>query len=281
MKDSDSYKEDYCHDFERGDHIMRWTNILIYPIQVHGIVLSSGHDIVSIVDFGASAPKPQNSQIQDSENLEDMVNSEDKAMMKACEQYRKDQVGGTDRIHIITLTEEHEIKRWKKINYGEDLSRQKDWRWWRKADDKDQCEEENGKKEIEIFEKTVTNDNLVKEGGTCENDIINPMDDSIPNSTDLHPRTKSSWWKSCIANKDDATKSKGETPNSRTAQETQRKVPSLPKSDPEQLVLSRVRYLLNNPQELPPHNILFSNSECIAVWCKTGKFFRFGEYYRY
>ena len=28
------YKDDYCHDLERGDHIIRWTNILIYPVQV-------------------------------------------------------------------------------------------------------------------------------------------------------------------------------------------------------------------------------------------------------
>jgi len=45
----------------------------------------------------------------------------------------------------------------------------------------------------------------------------------------------------------------------------------LPKSDPTYLVLSRVRYLLTNPKELPPHHILFSNSECIAVFCKTGR----------
>ena len=47
--------------------------------------------------------------------------------------------------------------------------------------------------------------------------------------------------------------------------------PSLPKSDPTIIVLARVRYLLTNPQVLPPHNVFHSNSECIAVWCKTGR----------
>jgi len=46
---------------------------------------------------------------------------------------------------------------------------------------------------------------------------------------------------------------------------------SIPKSDPTIMVLSRVRYLLNNPDVLPPHNIFHANSECIAVWCKTGR----------
>jgi len=45
----------------------------------------------------------------------------------------------------------------------------------------------------------------------------------------------------------------------------------LPKSDPTNIVLSRVRFLLHNPQFIPPYHILYSNSECMAVWCKTGR----------
>ena len=47
--------------------------------------------------------------------------------------------------------------------------------------------------------------------------------------------------------------------------------PELPSSDPTSLVLSRVRYILHVPSVLPPHNLFHSNSECIAVWCKTGR----------
>lgn len=36
------------------------------------------------------------------------------------------------------------------------------------------------------------------------------------------------------------------------------------------LVISRAKYLMANPQLLPPHNSLTSNCECMAVWCKTG-----------
>ena len=54
--------------------------------------------------------------------------------------------------------------------------------------------------------------------------------------------------------------------------------PKLPKSDPRKIVMARTRYILDeqelpeSEQTLPPYHILYSNSECIAVWCKTGKF---------
>lgn len=57
-----------------------------------------------------------------------------------------------------------------------------------------------------------------------------------------------------------------------------RNVPKLPKSDPRAIVLARVRYILaqqnkpENESSLPKYHILYSNSECLAVWCKTGKF---------
>jgi len=54
--------------------------------------------------------------------------------------------------------------------------------------------------------------------------------------------------------------------------------PKLPKSDPRTIVLARVKYILaeqdkpENETSLPKYHILYSNSECLAVWCKTGKF---------
>mmetsp|Transcript_10559 Transcript_10559/g.21968 ORF Transcript_10559/g.21968 Transcript_10559/m.21968 type:complete len:701 (-) Transcript_10559:85-2187(-) len=47
---------------------------------------------------------------------------------------------------------------------------------------------------------------------------------------------------------------------------------NLPKSDPQALVLARTRFLLEQGEDvLPPYHIINSNSECIAVWCKTGR----------
>ena len=37
------------------------------------------------------------------------------------------------------------------------------------------------------------------------------------------------------------------------------------------LILHRLTYLMNNPKMLPPHNSLSANTECVAVWCRTGR----------
>lgn len=51
------------------------------------------------------------------------------------------------------------------------------------------------------------------------------------------------------------------------------KAPKLPKDDPTALVLARVGFLLEHGEDiLPPYNVFSSNSETIAVWCKTGHF---------
>lgn len=173
---SETSKEDYCHDFERGDHVIRWTNILIYPVQVHGIVLSAGAEIVTIVDFGASTAKSQkNNEATESQELEEMIDQEDQAMVQACEEHRKEHLGA-DRIHIITLTDEKEINRWKKVNYGEELKKQKDWRWWKNG-------EENEKN------STLTTESS---GEMPQDDVrdtsTDTVDSGIPNSTELHPK---------------------------------------------------------------------------------------------
>jgi hypothetical protein len=45
----------------------------------------------------------------------------------------------------------------------------------------------------------------------------------------------------------------------------------LPQSDPDIIVLARANFLLENMNALPPYHVFYSNSECIAVWCKTGR----------
>jgi len=41
-------------------------------------------------------------------------------------------------------------------------------------------------------------------------------------------------------------------------------------SDPHGLILARVHFLLENKDLVPPFHVFKSNSECVAVWCKTG-----------
>jgi hypothetical protein len=54
------------------------------------------------------------------------------------------------------------------------------------------------------------------------------------------------------------------------------RVKSIPRSDPPLLVLARTKFILEHGENiLPPYHILNSNSECIAVWCKTGRWSTF------
>lgn len=67
-------------------------------------------------------------------------------------------------------------------------------------------------------------------------------------------------------------------PDSLEEKNKNRNAPKLPKSDPRTIVLARVNFILaeqdkpENESSLPKYHILYSNSECLAVWCKTGKF---------
>jgi hypothetical protein len=213
------------HDLKRGDHVIRWTYVYIYPIQIHGIVLSSGYDIVTICDFGLSGvkskpfsdKKEKNVDIDEDAELEDMIDIEDKAMIDACETHKRES-GTYDRINIITLVEEKEIKRWRKVNYGEPLGSKLSWNWWRKDNPKD---------------------DIIQESPKDENSIQNDSNHDVEQKSLENPVKK--------------------------------ELPKLQKSDPVAIVLARVRYLLSHQKDLPPHHLFFSNSECMAVWCKTGR----------
>jgi hypothetical protein len=68
-------------------------------------------------------------------------------------------------------------------------------------------------------------------------------------------------------------------PSSASNEEIQKQEePKLPKSDPRAIVVARVKFVLAEQEKsedessLPKYHILYSNSECLAVWCKTGRF---------
>jgi len=42
------------------------------------------------------------------------------------------------------------------------------------------------------------------------------------------------------------------------------------KSDPVGLVLARVNFIMQHPDQLPDYHVVHANCECVAFWCKTG-----------
>jgi len=45
---------------------------------------------------------------------------------------------------------------------------------------------------------------------------------------------------------------------------------TIAKPDPVGLVLARVSFIMQHPEQLPDYHVLHANCECVAFWCKTG-----------
>ena len=226
-------EEPRLHDLEAGDHIVRWTHIALYPVQVHGVVLSAGPDIVTLVDFGLASQSKSSSdrKVGPSSAAEAASDSEAREVTKAAG-------GGDRRLEIITITDEKDIRRWRKVNYG------------------------------------------AKVPG--ESKLKRLMSSMIPGGGKAAKAEKAAIAKAVETdggdtNDDDEKTAKGGV--SSKAKETKMEMPD---SDPKGVVLARVRYLLENENidekenhcnsVLPPYHIFNANSECIAVWVKTGRF---------
>jgi len=372
-------RERYLHNLSKGDHVVRWDRIVVYPIQVHGIVLSASDDVVTIVDFGLTATPPPSppsvehkghgkfssssssvengtsneSNMNSSDSslpLEEMINHEDRAMIKTCESHRHE-IMGPDRINILVLTEEKDIKSWKKVNYTIEKKKKKKkkqgkFQWWwdhdndndNGNDNTDNANGKSGNKEKDdngenikmgtstsISTSTATSeskdsDDIIKENcsyefsgsnaddgaaiavppseeegkemqnksgdaitGTNSQETENSSngDDTTTNNNNINSNDKdTSSIQEHNAKKAKTTESHptvtATSTNTITINKSKNKnnkdlpEPLLTRSDPTTIVLARVRYLVSNPHVLPPHHIFYSNSECIAVWCKTG-----------
>lgn len=345
-KKTDDDDDDAIHNLERGDHVIRWTHLcFMYPIQVHGIVLSAGDDLVTVCDFGLTATKRQeqhqgnNSEKNDEKQeqeiieskepdeqenadfdattvpLEDMVSAEDRALIQACEE-AQDKKKTKQRMNIWTLTDEKEIRKWRKVNYGESLKKQWHWRWWKNNSENSKDKEDTTAEETaatisgDTTTTTASEEVAVAKEATTGSEAINTTaKDSTTTSS-----SRRWWWKSKetskveetataetatsddntteseelpTTTKDSPTESEEVSTTTKDASTTESEVVTttskdddatttqpealLTKSDPATIVLARVRHLLHYPDILPPHHVFFANSECIAVWCKTGR----------
>ncbi len=224
--DDECTDRDYEHGLVEGDHVIRWKMLgYLYPIQIHGIVLSAGPDIVTLVDFGLTSVKCYDKVGKFDEEAEIKVNKYNKTRKR--------------RMNVITLAEEKEIKKWTKVGYGDEV-------------------------EIKVHDK-FKDGRKVDGGGANESD---PPGMEVANKPDNEISSPSRWL--CSSNRELGDK-----------KPPAKSMLKLPSSDPSTLVLGRLRFLLecgeevseennNTPPLLPPHHLLYANSECIAVWVKTG-----------
>ena len=235
LEENDEEEEEpKLHDLEAGDHIVRWTHIALYPVQVHGIVLSAGPDIVTLVDFGVASQSKSSADKKVGPASEDNGDAEAAAATdREAREVTKAAGGGDRRLEIITIADEKDIRRWKKVNYGAKVP---------------------GESRLKRLMSSIIPGG--GGGGKAKAEKVATASEKEEGDADI-----------------------GSGVEEGKAKEAKMEMPD---SDPKGIVLARVRYLLENESidekgrhcnsVLPPYHIFNANSECIAVWVKTGRF---------
>jgi len=281
------------HGFQPGDHIIRWEMLpVLYPIQIHGIVLEAGKNCVIIADFGlASYDNQRASGGGTTEALSSLSEDEDAndshdVIMQAWEKIKPKE---KKRLNVIVVTDPREIRKWSKINYGDQVEKDKGSSHnpvgfltsllpgSKKKDQDTIAEEEDGSSSDED-DKSDGKSSKVPDQLTCadvqqtesttNNEEEDVKEDYIEGAPDwfqpsYRPRKRSGSSSSPMPISDGQSVFSIDKPE---AKETE-----LPKSDSAKLVLARTNFILEHEDLLPPYHVFYSNSECIAVWCKTGR----------
>jgi len=219
------------HDFRAADHIFRWEMIVcppvIYPIQIHGIVLEAGRNCVVVADFGLTGyGRKEGSEFNH-------VDDRHAGAIQAA--WKKFRPGQDQRLNIVTLTDPMEIRKWTRARYDEESL-------FNKAS--------HSVKTLEKLTSTMSKLKIAKEIKTKK---ASAADDSEGSSDVAEIKEAKS------------TSEVGAHTNKNGEAE------ELPQSDPAEIVLARANFLLEHMEVLPPYHVFYSNSECIAVWCKTGR----------
>lgn len=281
--------ESFEHNFEPGDHIYRWEMIIfppvIYPIQIHGIVLEAGKNVIVVADFGMTGyGKKEGSSFKhaDDDDEHDMQDNLQAA-------WRKFRPNEDQRLNIVTITDPKEIHKWFKASYGDGglLSHH----------GKKKSKKRMLGKLSSVFNKSTDSQHLERRAISAS--AARARTNAAEGSSSVHGDGTA-----LSANKPKTAKRSQSVPENnsegqRSADEegvpdwfddgqgssVSEQEPSvfsiakhdhadsnLPKSDPTDLVLARANFLLEHGEEvLPPYHVFYSNSECIAVWCKTGR----------
>ncbi|KAL3826257.1 hypothetical protein ACHAXA_006285 [Cyclostephanos tholiformis] len=272
--DDDAAGITFTHDLQVGDHVIRWKMLAyLYPIQVHGIVFSVGPDFVTIVDCGLS------SYGNDDEvgNLE----GEDRQHAKINVKTKR------RRMQVVTLVDEKEIKKWTRIKYGEEvqLTVHSSNEGMHQSIGEDDVAYSSGRERAASY---ASDDEQMPHAGLDVDEVEKCVQAKIRTTPPKKSRS-SSWFRPCGTPPKVNVESK---PPARQAGDAGKQRLRLPEADPPKLVLARLRFLLEYGEEpfpppgsddggaheksrrqnlLPPHHLLYANSECIAVFCKTGR----------
>mmetsp|Transcript_16684 Transcript_16684/g.30346 ORF Transcript_16684/g.30346 Transcript_16684/m.30346 type:complete len:613 (-) Transcript_16684:9-1847(-) len=194
------------HNLTAGDHVIRWEMLpIMWPIQIHGIVLEAMPDYVTIADFGLTSYEKEVVMAAGEEKLTDdeVKKSWNQARSSSSSQPEKEK----NRLSILTIKDPKDIKMWKKVNYGENIFSKVKKRptWWRRGSSaRDQDADgiiADGKGSFDgMNEPTTTQETIAEEANaddTEEPQITNPTTEeednpssaSSPNGANKDPST--------------------------------------------------------------------------------------------
>lgn len=258
------------HGFQPGDHIIRWEILpVLYPIQIHGIVLEAGKNCVIIADFGLAS--------YDNHNHVGDAAKDDKhvAIMAAWEKIKPKQ---KKRLNVIAVTDAKDIRKWSKINYGSQVEKDKKKNFFSLLPRRSKHNAKKGDDVIietaESYEENQSSHEAAEADDVdkCCN-IEQPGDDHVEDW-----EGEPDWARPGFRQRKRPGSSSAPIPLNNEGQsvfsiDRPENLPTreLPKSDSVKLVLSRTHFILEHENLLPPYHVFYSNSECIAVWCKTGR----------
>jgi len=169
-----------------------------------------------------------------------------------------------ERVRIICIEGRKNIRKWKKVRYGGSRF----GGWFQRKKGKEKVETPSRKS------KSAVADGSTVSATTSSRDtpvLVSSADEFVVgSSTKDNPNTSSLDIVVGGENYEGKLQPQPHTPKT-PKDNGKKKDDDLPETDPGTLVVERVNFLLENQNLIPPWHALKSNSECLAVWCKTGR----------
>mmetsp|Transcript_9292 Transcript_9292/g.13347 ORF Transcript_9292/g.13347 Transcript_9292/m.13347 type:complete len:324 (+) Transcript_9292:2-973(+) len=225
---------------------------IMYPIQIHGIVLEAGKNLVIIADFGLASYDSHGGASKDLNTWSNEGKEDSNDMI--LQAWEKIKPKEKKRLNVIAVTDPKEIRKWTKIKYGDQVETKQKKGFLSKFLPGSKAE-----KDTDVSEATG------KETDADEESVDETDDDSDIKECDS---AEPEWFQQRTPKK--PTKQKDEQ-SVFPIDQLEGQKNELPKSDSAKLVLARTHFILENEHLLPPYHVFYSNSECIAVWAKTGR----------
>lgn len=279
------------HGFQPGDHIIRWEILpVLYPIQIHGIVLEAGKNCVIIADFGLASYNNHDHHGLTTHLGDEAKDDKHDAIMAAWEKIKPKQ---KKRLNVLVVTDPKDIRKWSKIKYGGQVEKDKKSKFFSLLPRRSKHNAKQGDDAIielsESTEETLPPEELSlptnaeapeAEGvGASSHDTNKDYDTEQPCDDQAdYVEGEPDWIRPGFRPRKRTGSSSAPIPLNKEGQSVfsidqpeQQPSRELPKSDSVKLVLSRTHFVLEHEELLPPYHVFYSNSECIAVWCKTGR----------